>query len=288
MFDTRYCLQFSQFFNTSVLKDIAERQHSPYINATIKDSGYKPQLVKPTFRRLFEDVYRLLENLYRCEYIYKNSIANSLLLERHSLVESTLLSELTIEDCRADLIIINGEATAYEIKTELDSLVRLPKQIENYLRMFSRVYVVASDTHLPKLEGFVPEYIGIISLGEDSSLTTVRRATDNYEFINPGTIFDALRRAEYCNIIKEEFGFVPDVPNTRIYSECRDLFCQLKPSTAYKRMISALRTRNSSSFFRSLVHSMPYSLRMACFQSSLTKRQWRKLQKSLDQYVVPA
>ena len=288
MFDVRYYVQLSQFFNTSVLKDVADRQDSPYINDTIKDSGYIKQVKGFTFRNLFESVYDVLENHYRCEYVYKNTLANKLLLANHSLSESTLISEFSIGGNRADTIILNGNATIYEIKTELDSLARLPKQIESYFHLAPYVNVVTHLKHVSKLEKSLPQSVGIVCLEDDSSLITIRKSTFTCDFLSNCTMFDTLRRKEYTEIVKNEFGFIPEVPNTRIYTECRKLFCQLEPMVAYRHLVAVLRKRNQSNHFQELIDNMPYSLKMTCFQSNMTKKQWGKLLQSLDQTAVPA
>lgn len=286
MVDSRYYSQLSKFFTTSVLRDVAQKRNSSYINDTIRDSGLQFGGQVNTFRQLFDFTYAILGMRYRCEYVYKNSIANELLIKRHSLRESTLLSEFAIEECRADIVIVNGDATIYEIKTEYDSLARLTSQVPSYLRASPYVYVVAHRNHLPELQRTVPECVGIIMLNDNTTLTPYRNADYAPNLLDQGTIFDTLRRREYCNIIQQEFGEVPAVPNTRVYTECRALFAKLTPEVAYRHMVNALRLRNRAERFLQTVDGLPYSLKAACFQSSLTQSQWDDFRQSLEE-VVP-
>jgi len=63
---------------------------------------------------------------------------------------------------RADVFAINGDITVYEVKSELDSLDRLPNQIKNYLQYANHVNVVVADKFLDKLS-FLPDSVGVFS-----------------------------------------------------------------------------------------------------------------------------
>lgn len=63
---------------------------------------------------------------------------------------------------RADIAVINGQLIGYEIKSENDSLRRIPTQIENYSAIFDKAYVIAESPHLSGLEKLLPEWWGIV------------------------------------------------------------------------------------------------------------------------------
>jgi hypothetical protein len=65
---------------------------------------------------------------------------------------------------RADIAVINGRMTGYEIKSDLDTLDRLTKQIAGYNRVFDYAAVVATDRHLQQAAEMVPPWWGIISV----------------------------------------------------------------------------------------------------------------------------
>lgn len=52
---------------------------------------------------------------------------------------------------RADLVIFGRQCTGFEIKTEQDSLRRLPHQLEAYAKHFNRVIIVVAKSHLRSL-----------------------------------------------------------------------------------------------------------------------------------------
>ncbi|WP_300554835.1 sce7726 family protein, partial [Desulfovibrio sp.] len=49
---------------------------------------------------------------------------------------------------RVDVAVINGALHGYEIKSDQDTLDRLPQQILSYSRVLDRVTLVACDNHL--------------------------------------------------------------------------------------------------------------------------------------------
>ncbi|MDA1783424.1 sce7726 family protein [Bacillus cereus] len=71
--------------------------------------------------------------------------------------------ELKINSSRLDIGRINGKSIAYEIKTELDTLDKLHKQITDYSKVFEYVYVIIHPSHLKKVTELVPQHCGIIT-----------------------------------------------------------------------------------------------------------------------------
>ena len=94
-----------------------------------------------TYQDIYTNIYDLLKKEYRCEYIYLNEIFLEQILKEHNET-SSIITEFYINSSKADLLIINGTTTIYEIKTELDTLNRLEKQLLDYTRAFDRVYVI--------------------------------------------------------------------------------------------------------------------------------------------------
>lgn len=69
--------------------------------------------------------------------------------------------ELNVGNSRLDFARINGHSFAYEIKTELDSLDKLEKQINDYSKVFEYVSVITHRNHFNKVRDMVPEFVGI-------------------------------------------------------------------------------------------------------------------------------
>ena len=63
---------------------------------------------------------------------------------------------------RADIFAVNGDISIYEIKSEKDTLDRLPNQIKLYQEYANRVSIVIADKFMNKID-FVPDSIGLYS-----------------------------------------------------------------------------------------------------------------------------
>lgn len=287
MIDSKYYKYLAQLFSTSVLTAIGNGRPSANMSYVLSESNYINFIERGlTFRQLFESLYALLLHHYRCEYVYKNAIANMILLDRHSPVDSTLLTEFRVGTSKADVVILNGTSSVYEIKTELDSLDRLNDQIGSYQKAFDNIYVVTHESQLKKIQRNLSEEIGVILLTEEYTLETLREAPSNKHKVEAATVFDCLRQVEYCDVIKDEFGFVPDVPNTRIYAECKPLFSTLDPPTAHDRMVRVLKRRSANLALKQLVTRAPHSLKFLCLISKLTSKQCSNLSSALDTEVT--
>lgn len=102
---------------------------------------------------------------YRNEYYYKNTILNQLLIKKHDLYNTAALTELPIGNSKADFIMINGRGVVYEIKTDLDNLIRLEDQLKDYYKVFSYIYVVVGNKQLPHVKEFLKDQkVGIYEL----------------------------------------------------------------------------------------------------------------------------
>ena len=85
---------------------------------------------------------------------------------RHDAEHDTLIVEelgLCQGVSRVDLAVVNGSIHGYEIKSERDTLVRLPAQCEIYGRALEYVTIVAAPTHAHKALRIVPAWWGVLS-----------------------------------------------------------------------------------------------------------------------------
>jgi len=62
---------------------------------------------------------------------------------------------------RIDMAVINGEICGYELKSDRDTLTRLPMQAEVYSRVFDKVILVVGDKHARKARGLIPKWWGV-------------------------------------------------------------------------------------------------------------------------------
>lgn len=82
---------------------------------------------------------------------------------------------------RADLAVIGGSIDGFEIKTERDTLRRLPRQVTAYGRLFDGCSVVVAEKHRDDAGAIVPSWWGIttIHLNGGVSFTDVRSPRPN-------------------------------------------------------------------------------------------------------------
>ena len=136
---------------------------------------------------LIQELYERIKKNYRNEYFYKNTLLNKLLLGRHSVNTTTVLTELPIAKSKADFVLLNGKAVVYEIKTELDNFERLEHQIHDYYKVFDHVAVVIGEngsslSAVNKILDKLEYPVGIHVLRENDKLGTVRKATSFRQF----------------------------------------------------------------------------------------------------------
>jgi hypothetical protein len=281
--EKKYSPYIARMFSGSVISDFVNKRRSEFMEGIIKESNLS-RIIEPgmSLGGFYDSIYKHLLKTYRNEYIYKNAIAEKILLGKHSLNTSFMLTEFRAADCKADTVILNGTSNVYEIKSEFDSLDRLQKQIQAYQKVFDLIHVITSPSQLEKVENVIDSKIGIMVLTERNTIKTIRDPKSGRNQVQPMIIFDSLRKAEYVSIIKDIFGFIPDVPNTLIYKKCKALFCKLSPEKAHDSMVNVLKKRGNSICLKEFILEVPNSLKAASLTAKLTKNQMMQFREMLE------
>ena len=68
-------------------------------------------------------------------------------------------------EVRVDVAVINGYLTGFELKSESDSLVRLPKQVETYSKVLDFSNLVVAERHFEKSLEMLPAWWGYQVVG---------------------------------------------------------------------------------------------------------------------------
>ena len=269
----------SRLFSSSVIREMARKGESALFTRLAKQSGLADSLPSTGLvRSLFDAGFSVLRRPgLRHEYIYKSALTKNILLGKHSLRTASILTEFRAVDCKVDLAILNGSATAYEVKSERDSLVRLERQIAAYSKVFPRVYVVAAECHVPEIMTSFPEDIGILRLNNRHNISMLREAEDRVDRTSPEAIFDSIRTEEARMILSSLGHSIPVVPNTELNFMLRQLFVDLAPREAHNGMVKVLRQTRSSLPLANLVDELPGSLQMAALSVTLRKIDHRRL-----------
>ncbi len=92
--------------------------------------------------------------------------------------ESVVAQEVKygFENKRADIVTINNFTTAYEIKSDFDSLYRINHQIDEYTSTFDYTYIVSTPMFLEKIREITPRKVGIICF-DGIHITSKRKAS---------------------------------------------------------------------------------------------------------------
>lgn len=73
------------------------------------------------------------------------------------------VTEFTVDGARADVVdVTDSELVFYEIKSDLDTNVRLAGQVQAYDKVATKLYLVTTPRQLKKMEGIIPPWWGII------------------------------------------------------------------------------------------------------------------------------
>ena len=240
---TEQIAAISRLFSSSVIHEMARKGKSPLFARLARESGLPASMRESAaVHSFFELAFSLLKQEgFRHEYIYKAALTHKVLLGKHSLQTAAMLTEFRVGECKADLAILNGIATVYEIKSERDSLVRLDRQVRAYANVFVRVYVIAADAHVDAVLRTVPDEVGVLCLNRRHNISTVREAGDQPERTSPSAIFDSIRTQEARMILEAHGIGLPSVPNTELSRMLRHYFVQLEPTAAHYGMVQALK-----------------------------------------------
>jgi len=280
----------SRLFSSSVVHEMARKGKSPLFARLVTQSQVlRSMSLSERVYTVFEAAFSLLKREgYRHEYIYKAALTHKILLGKHSLQTASMIHEFRVGDCKADVAILNGTATVYEVKSERDSLTRLERQIAAYATVFAKVYVIAAESHLRAVANTVPDSVGILCLNSRHQISTLRDAVDQPERTSPGAIFDSIRTEE-ARMILSSFGVsVPRVPNTELHAVLREAFVKLDPIQAHEGMVRVLKRTRNLLPLSALVDQLPPSLQTAALSVPLRKVDHQRLVAAVNTPLMDA
>jgi hypothetical protein len=150
-------------------------------------------------------------NFLRVQTMREIDIRRSLLAEieeRHRGETDTLIKEelgLCQGLARVDIAVVNGSVHGYEIKSEQDTLARLPGQAQIYSRALDFVTIVTAPAHAKKISEVVPGWWGICNateFGQEVRLESSREAFHNPQ-VEPFALAQFLWRDEALQALSE-------------------------------------------------------------------------------------
>lgn len=115
----------------------------------------------------------------------RQAVKKTVLREHISDPSTLVIEELGLDygRSRADIVVINGEIHGYELKSDSDNLLRLPRQVHSYSSVMDKVTLVVGEKHAHEAMLLIPEWWGlkIATMGARGavSLVTERRCKTN-------------------------------------------------------------------------------------------------------------
>lgn len=270
-----------QLFTSQNINAVADGDFS--LLHELAATALMPQFFPVKISEIFDIAFKRLSNEYKSEYFFKNIIANEVFLKKHKKNNAVMLSEFRVGTNKADCVILNGLSTCYEIKTELDNLKRLPEQLDSYVGLFDKVYVVAAKSHVEKIIDIIPEVVGIIELTTKNRLKEVKPALIIDSKINPRTMIGSMRIAEYKYMAEKISGNTISLPNMDMYAFCLNIFENTASETLRKLFRKSLKEHRANDF--GFLDSLPRSLKSSAISYSITQSRQRSLTKILSSYI---
>lgn len=251
----------ARIFSAAVFHELVKSGQSPTFARLIKDSYLGNTDSITNVSQLFDHAFSLLKRrAYRNEYTYKSAIAQKILLGAHSLRTASMIGEFRVGTNKADLVILNGTSTAYEIKSERDKLDRLEAQISSYGEVFASVSVVCAEKHLQAVLASVPDFVGVSVLTDRFQISNIRKSVPEPSRTKSSSILEAITRREAIMILNE-FGIAaPKVPNTQIHGALRAIFEKIPSERVHDQMIHVLKKTRNMSGLADAVGALPASL----------------------------
>ncbi len=269
----------SRLFSSSVFHEMAKNGYSPLFTRLFAQTGLSSQVIgQGTVGEAFDAAFaELRKSGVRDEYVYRAALTHNILLGRHSLNTASMLTEFRVGSCKADLVILNGTGTVYEIKSDRDSLARLDNQIANYRKVFAKIYVIAGERHVQEVIGRTASDIGVMSLVRWDQIHTVREAIDHSDSVCPVTIFDSLRMVEARTILQNLKVPIPEVPNTLLHAAMRECFARLEPTEVHHQMVEILKQTRNLAAVSSLIDLLPAALKPAALSIKVRRSDYERL-----------
>lgn len=149
----------------------------------------------------YDKLFKVFQNPTMRDIDIRNKLKTTRLKKFYQDDDSRVIEELSLcaGDARVDVAVINGSLHGYEIKSESDTLIRLPNQIETYSKVFDYITVCAGPRHLETVLITIPEWCGVIlaSQNKKNGLTLkTMRAPKRNENIDNLSLAQLLWRSE--------------------------------------------------------------------------------------------
>lgn len=141
------------------------------LNATLPgvafDSFSKPEL--------HGIINKILTQKYKGEAALKAK-----LVEKFKVEKVTAAFEIKVNNSRVDFLKVNGDTVSYEIKSKIDNLAKLAKQLGDYEKVFEYNYIVIDVKHYNAALALLPKHYGVYILEKNKLVEDRKAKINNY------------------------------------------------------------------------------------------------------------
>lgn len=137
------------------------------------------------------DIRHLLGETYLRGYLQDSA---SIVVEEFSIMNG---------DSRVDIAVVNSVLHGIEIKSQYDSLQRLPRQCEFYNQIFDLVTIVCAPNHLKDVQSIVPSWWEILLVDSENREIILFRAGARNAAVCSQSLVRLLWRDEVLQALKE-------------------------------------------------------------------------------------
>jgi len=172
--------------------------------------------------------------------------------------DAHIIEELGLNGVRVDLVAVDDKLRGFEIKSDRDSLRRLPLQIEVYSEILEEVTIVTGQRHLAAVMAIVPAWWAVWhadTSGDGLVLTSLRDASPNPGVLARSAV-QLLWRDEVAGLL-EAIGMLDGVrtkPRSILWErlaaaiDCAELMNHVRTALTSRTSWPA-RERNSAHYF---------------------------------------
>ena len=177
----------------------------------------------------------------------RKALHATVLQPHHNCPDTIILNELGLANAsaRIDVAVLNGCLHGYEIKSAVDTMRRLPRQIGLYAECLEKLTIVCAPRHLEAVDKIVPPWCGIVEAeksDQDEINFVTRRASQRNENIQGHRLAHLLWRQEAVDILTSQNLPAKALrqPRKQLYLEIAERFT-VAEITAYIKSAMAAR-----------------------------------------------
>lgn len=158
--------------------------------------------------------------------VIRNALRDRLVKQHAHDPKLRIIDEFNVNhgSSRIDMAVVNGVLHGYEIKSDRDSLYRLPEQMQAYNEVFEQVTIVVGKIHVLEVIKLIPDWWGLtiakVTSDDEVIFAEIRGAKENPQR-QTLSMARLLWRSEALEIL-EEIGMAKGVrskPRSSIYAK---------------------------------------------------------------------